>query len=387
MDRKVYLDYAATTYVKKEVIDEMTPYFGVVFGNPSSLHSFGREARSAVCKARQRVAEALNADEREVYFTSGGTESDNWAIKGVAYANRNKGKHIITTNIEHHAVLDTCRYLEKNGYEVTFLKADRYGLVTPGQVKEAIRDDTILITVMTANNEVGSIMPIREIGKTAREKGVIFHTDAVQAAGHIPLDVKELNADMLTISAHKFYGPKGAGALFIRKGVKIEKYLHGGAQERNRRATTENTPGIAGMGKALELAVEEMPAESARLANLRDKFIKDVMDNIEGVQLNGHPELRLPGNINLSFSGIEGEALLVGLDMKGIAASSGSACMSGSFEPSYVLLALGLNDETARGSVRLTMGASTTEEDMQYTLENLIAIIKKLRDISPFYKK
>jgi cysteine desulfurase len=387
MDRKIYLDHAATTYVKKEVLNEMMPYFSDIFGNPSSAHAFGREAKNAVNIARSRIASVLNADEKEIYFTSGGTESDNWAIKGIAYAHRDKGRHIITTKIEHHAVMDSCEYLGKNGYEITYLPVDEYGLVTPEQVKEAIRPDTILVSIMTANNEIGTIEPIADIGAVTREKGVLFHTDAVQAAGSIPLDVKQLNADLLSISAHKFYGPRGVGALYIRKGVKIEKFLHGGAQERNKRATTENTPGIVGAGYALELAAEHMQEESGRLVQLRDRLIKAVMADIPHAKLNGHPIKRLPGNANFSFQGIEGEALLVMLDMNGIAGSSGSACMSGSFDPSYVLMATGMKEEQARSSVRLTLGAVNTEADIDYTIDNLKEIVQKLRDISPFYEK
>lgn len=386
MDRKIYLDHAATTYVRKEVLDEMLPYFSEFYGNPSSMHAFGRETRNAINIARQRVAKVLNADEKEIYFTSGGTESDNWAVKGTAYANIQKGKHIITTSIEHHAVLDSCKYLKEHGYDVTFLPVDEYGRVTPEHVLEVIRPDTILISIMTANNEIGTIEPIAEIGKIAREKKIIFHTDAVQAAGHIELDVKALNADLLTIAAHKFYGPKGVGALYIRKGTKIEKYMHGGAQERNKRATTENTPAIVGMGKALELISAEREEENKRLSKLRDMLIHGILDQISDAKLNGHPTDRLPGNANISFTGIEGEALLVSLDIKGIAASSGSACMSGSFDPSYVLLAIGADEDLARSSARFTLGEKTTEEDIAYTVENTVNIVKKLREISPFYK-
>lgn len=386
MEKKIYLDHAATTYVRKDVLDEMLPYFSEFYGNPSSMHAFGRETRNAINIARQRVAKVLNADEKEIYFTSGGTESDNWAIKGAAYANSQKGKHIITTNIEHHAVLDSCKYLKEHGYDVTFLPVDKYGRVTPEQVFEAVRPDTILISIMTANNEIGTIEPIAEIGKIAREKKIIFHTDAVQAAGHLELDVKVLNVDLLTMAAHKFYGPKGVGALYIRKGTKIEKYLHGGAQERNKRATTENTPAIVGMGKALELVSAEREEENMRLSKLRDMLIHGILSQIPDARLNGHPTERLPGNANISFPGIEGEALLVSLDMKGIAASSGSACMSGSFDPSYVLLAIGADEDLARSSARFTLGEKTTEEDIAYTIENTVKIVKKLREISPFYK-
>ncbi|MGI6188223.1 MAG: cysteine desulfurase NifS [Clostridiales bacterium] len=385
MERRVYMDYAATTYVKQEVMEEMMPYFTEKYGNPSSVHSFGREARKAVDLARERTAKALNASTDEIYFTGGGSESDNWAIKGAALANKQKGNHIITSSIEHHAVLYTCQYLEKMGFEVTYLPVDQYGLVNPEDVKKAITDKTILISIMFANNEIGTIQPVKEIGRIAREHGVYFHTDAVQAVGHVPIDVKDMNIDLLSLSAHKFYGPKGVGALYVRKGVRIHPYLHGGAQERNRRAGTENLPGIVGLGKAIELAYENLEESNSKLAAMRDRLIAGIMEKIDHVRLNGHPVKRLPGNANLSFEFIEGEALLLSLDMKGIAASSGSACTSGSLDPSHVLLAIGLTHEIAHGSLRLTLGDDNTDEDVDYVLEVLPGIVERLRNMSPLF--
>lgn len=385
MERRVYMDYAATTYVKQEVMEEMMPYFTEKYGNPSSVHSFGREARKAVDLARERTAKALNASTDEIYFTGGGSESDNWAIKGAALANKQKGNHIITSSIEHHAVLYTCQYLEKMGFEVTYLPVDQYGLVNPEDVKKAITDNTILISIMFANNEIGTIQPVKEIGRIAREHGVYFHTDAVQAVGHVPIDVKDMNIDLLSLSAHKFYGPKGVGALYVRKGVRIHPYLHGGAQERNRRAGTENLPGIVGLGKAIELAYENLEESNSKLAAMRDRLIAGIMEKIDHVRLNGHPVKRLPGNANLSFEFIEGEALLLSLDMKGIAASSGSACTSGSLDPSHVLLAIGLTHEIAHGSLRLTLGDDNTDEDVDYVLEVLPGIVERLRNMSPLF--
>ena len=385
MERRVYMDYAATTYVKQEVMEEMMPYFTEKYGNPSSVHSFGREARKAVDLARERTAKALNASTDEIYFTGGGSESDNWAIKGAALANKQKGNHIITSSIEHHAVLYTCQYLEKMGFEVTYLPVDQYGLVNPEDVKKAITDKTILISIMFANNEIGTIQPVKEIGRIAREHGVYFHTDAVQAVGHVPIDVKDMNIDLLSLSAHKFYGPKGVGALYVRKGVRIHPYLHGGAQERNRRAGTENLPGIVGLGKAIELAYENLEESNSKLAAMRDRLIAGIMEKIDHVRLNGHPVKRLPGNANLSFEFIEGEALLLSLDMKGIAASSGSACTSGSLDPSHVLLAIGLTHEIAHGSLRLTLGDDNTDEDVDYVLEVLPVLWERLRNMSPLF--
>ncbi len=385
MEQRIYLDHAATTYTKPEVLEEMLPYFTKAYGNPSSVHSFGREARRALDKARKRTAEALKADPVEIYFTSGGSEADNWAIKGVALANKNKGDHIITTSIEHPAVLDTCRYLEKEGFKVTYLPVDQYGMVSVKDVEKAITDKTILISVMMANNEIGTIQPIKEIGQIAKEHKVYFHTDAVQAIGSIPIDVNDLNVDLLSLSAHKFYGPNGVGALYIRKGVKIGPYIHGGAQERNKRAGTENLAGIIGLGKAIELAVENMEMNNKKLIGMRDRLIKEIMSKVEYTRLNGHPEKRLPGNVNLSFEFIEGEALLLSLDLKGIAGSSGSACTSGSLDPSHVLLAIGLSHEIAHGSLRLTLGDDNTDQEIDYVIEVLPEIVNRLREMSPLF--
>lgn len=385
MEQRIYLDHAATTYTKPEVLEEMLPYFTKAYGNPSSVHSFGREARRALDKARKRTAEALKADPVEIYFTSGGSEADNWAIKGVALANKNKGDHIITTSIEHPAVLDTCRYLEKEGFKVTYLTVDQYGMVSVKDVEKAITDKTILISVMMANNEIGTIQPIKEIGQIAKEHKVYFHTDAVQAIGSIPIDVNDLNVDLLSLSAHKFYGPNGVGALYIRKGVKIGPYIHGGAQERNKRAGTENLAGIIGLGKAIELAVENMEKNNKKLIGMRDRLIKEIMSKVEYTRLNGHPEKRLPGNVNLSFEFIEGEALLLSLDLKGIAGSSGSACTSGSLDPSHVLLAIGLSHEIAHGSLRLTLGDDNTDQEIDYVIEVLPEIVNRLREMSPLF--
>ncbi|AEE96548.1 cysteine desulfurase NifS [Mahella australiensis] len=385
MDRKIYMDHAATTYVKPEVLDEMLPYFTDKFGNPSSIYFYGREAKEAIEMAREKVAVAIGAEPSGIYFTSGGTESDNWAIKGAAFAGKKKGNHIITSAIEHHAVLHTCQYLEKLGFEVTYLPVDQYGLINPDDVRRAITDKTVLISIMTANNEIGTIEPISEIGKIAREQGVYFHTDAVQAIGSMDIDVKSLNVDMLSLSGHKFYGPKGIGALYIKKGVKIDQFMHGGAQERNRRASTENVPGIIGLGKAIELATATIPQRREHLTRLRDRLIKGIMDKIPFVRLNGHPTERLPGNVNLSFEFIEGESMLLSLDLKGVAASSGSACTSGSLDPSHVLLAIGLPHEVAHGSLRLTLGDDNTEEDVDYVIEILPDIVERLRQMSPLF--
>jgi len=386
-DKIIYLDHAATTYVKPEVLEEMLPYFTEKYGNASSIYSIARESKKAIDEARDRVAKALGAQSREIFFTGSGTEADNWAIKGVAYANRDKGNHIITTAIEHHAVLHTCQYLESEGFEVTYLPVDENGLVDPEQVRNAIKDNTILISVMMANNEIGTIQPISEIGKIAKEKGVYFHTDAVQAVGNIPIDVNSMNIDLLSLSGHKFYGPKGVGALYIRKGVKITSFLHGGAQERGRRASTENVPAIVGLGKAIELATNNLEEYNRKLIRLRDRTIKEIEEKIPFVKLNGHREKRLPGNVNFSFEFIEGESLLLMLDMKGIAASSGSACTSGSLDPSHVLLAIGLPHEIAHGSLRLTFGEENTDEDIDKLMEVLPGIVERLREMSPLYEK
>ncbi|MGN1319413.1 MAG: cysteine desulfurase NifS, partial [Lachnospirales bacterium] len=335
-----YFDNAATTKTRPEVVEAMMKYYSESYGNPSSVYKFAQQNKNAVEIGREQIAKAIGAETNEIYFTAGGSESDNWAIKGIAESYANKGKHIITSSIEHHAVLHTCEYLESKGYEVTYLPVDEYGLVSVEDVKNAIREDTILISIMFANNEIGTIEPIAEIGKLAHENNIIFHTDAVQAVGHIEIDVKAMNIDLLSMSGHKFYGPKGIGALFIKKGIKINPYIHGGAQERRRRAGTENVPGIVGMGLAVELAVKELPEEIKRLEYLRDKLIKGILDKVPYARLNGHPTKRLPGNANISFEFVEGESILLLLDYKGVCASSGSACTSGSLDPSHVLLAI-----------------------------------------------
>jgi cysteine desulfurase len=365
----------------------MIPYFTEHFGNPSSLYGIARHSKKAIDTARMQTAKALGADPDEIYFTSGGSESDNWAIKGVALANRKRGNHIITTQIEHHAVLHTCQYLEKEGFEITYLPVDRYGLVDPGDLEKAITDKTILISVMYANNEIGTTEPVAELGAVARKHKVYFHTDAVQAIGNIPIDVQSQNIDLLSLSAHKFYGPKGIGALYIKKGVRIDNLIHGGGQERKRRAGTENIAGIVGLGKAIELATADIPGHNARIKAMRDRLIRGVLDKIPNSLLNGHPEKRLPGNFNVSLEFIEGESMLLLLDDEGVCASTGSACTSGSLEPSHVLLATGLPVEISHGSLRLTLGDANTEGDVDFVLEILPRIVKKLRDMSPLYKK
>lgn len=382
---RIYLDNAATTRVRPEVAEAVLPAMTETYGNASSVHSFGREAKKAMEKARAQVAAAIGAKKEEIYFTAGGSEADNWAIKGAAHALRRKGLHIITTAIEHHAVLHTCQALEKEGFEVTYLPVDEYGLVTPEQVEAAIRPDTILVSVMAANNEIGTIEPIAEIGAVCRAHKVLFHTDAVQAVGHMPLDVAAMQIDMLSLSGHKFYAPKGVGALYIRTGVRIENLIEGGAQERNRRAGTENVPAIVGMGKAIELITAEMAEENARISGLRDRLIAGILDAIPESRLNGYPTKRLPGNVNVSIRYIEGEALLLSLDMAGIAASSGSACTSGSLDPSHVLLAIGLPHEIAHGSLRLTIGRDNTQDEIDRVLEELPKIVSRLRAMSPLY--
>ena len=376
--RRIYLDNAATTAVSPAVVEAMLPCFTQVYGNASSVHSHGREAKRAVENARRQVARALNAAiPQEIYFTAGGSESDNWAIKGAALA-RGSG-HIITTAIEHHAVLHTCEWLEKRGFSVTYLPVDEYGRVTAAQVEAALRADTLLVSVMAANNEVGTLEPIGEIGALCRARGVLFHTDAVQAVGAIPLDVQDMNIDLLSLSGHKLHGPKGVGALYIRKGVKIDSLIHGGAQERGFRAGTENVPGIVGLGKAIEIAHASLADNAARMTALRDKLIARLMDRIPGTRLNGHPTERLPGNINLSFDGVEGEALLLRLDLAGVAGSSGSACTSGTLDPSHVLMALGLTEAAAHGSLRLSLGTDTTAEDIAAVADILPPIVADLR--------
>lgn len=387
MNRRVYFDYSATTPMKKEVLEEMLPFFNTDFGNPSSIHSYGRQGKTALDIARDRVAKTLNAKSEEIFFTGGGSEADNWAIKGAAFANRAKGNHIITTKIEHHAVLHTCEYLAKEGFEVTYLDVDQYGLIDLDELKNAIKENTILITIMYANNEIGTIQPIKEIAQLAKEKNIIFHTDAVQAYGNEIIDVHELGVDLLSISAHKVYGPKGVGALYIRKGLRIHQLIHGGAQEKRRRAGTENIPGIVGFGKAAELAYENMESHINKMETMRNRLIKEIMETIPYTKLNGHPTKRLPGNVNISFEFIEGESLLLSLDMVGIAASSGSACTSGSLDPSHVLMAIGLSHEIAHGSLRLTVGDFNTEEDVDYVIEKLPPIVDRLRQMSPLYEK
>jgi len=384
---RIYMDHAATTPVRPEVREAMLPYLGEEFGNPSSIYSWGREAAEVLESSRERVAGLINARPTEIVFTGGGSESDNQAIKGVALACRDRGRHLITTAIEHHAVFDAARFLERFGFDVTFVPVDRYGMVDPDDVRKAIRDDTVLISVMHANNEVGTVQPVEEIGKIAREHGIYFHTDAVQTAGVLPLDVQTMNCDLLSISAHKFYGPKGVGVLYIRNGTSVVPLIHGGAQERNRRAGTENVAGIAGLAKALELAVAEMGEVQPRIRGLRDKLIKGVEDTVEHVQLTGHREQRLPGSASFCFEFIEGESLLLHLDMQGIAASSGSACTSGSLEPSHVLLAMGLRHEIAHGSLRLTLGRDNTAGDVDLVLDAIPGIVQKLRMMSPLYNK
>lgn len=384
--RKVYLDNAATTALSPRVLEAMLPYFTQYYGNPSSVHAFGREAKQGLDKARDQVAKALHCEPSEVIFTGCGTESDNTVLLGVAQRYGDKGKHIITTNVEHHAILHTCEYLEKQGYSVTYLPVDQDGLVTAEQVAAAIRPDTILVSIMFANNEVGTIMPIQEIGAVCKEKGVLFHTDAVQAVGHIPVDVQAMHIDMLSLSAHKFHGPKGVGALYCRKGIRLPSYIMGGAQERGRRGGTENVAGIVGLGAAIQLATEQLEENRAKMTALRDRLMTGIQARISEVKLNGHPTNRLPNNVNFSFKYIEGESILLMLDMNGIAASSGSACTSGSLDPSHVLLALGLPHEIAHGSVRLTLGDETTEEDIDYTIDVLEKTVARLRAMSPLYK-
>jgi cysteine desulfurase len=384
--RRIYLDHAATTPTRPDVVEAMLPYFTGAFGNPSSIYSYGQEARGAVEEARAKVAELIGARSEEVIFTSGGTEADNYALKGIAYANEHKGNHIITTSIEHNAVLEVCRFLGSRGFKITYLPVGKYGLVDPDDVKRAITGKTILISIMHANNEVGTIEPVEEIGETAREAGVYFHTDAVQTAGHIPVNVDKLKVDLLAISAHKFYGPKGVGVLYVRKGTKLVSLMHGGEQEKRRRAGTENVPAIVGLGKAVELARQEMGKEAEWLAYLRDKLIKGLREKIDHIRLNGHPTRRLPNNVNVSVDFVEGESLLLNLDLEGICASTGSACSSASLEPSHVLLALGLPPEQAHGSLRFTLGRENTEADVERVLEVLPGIVTRLRAMSPLLK-
>jgi cysteine desulfurase len=376
---RIYLDYAASAPVLPEVLDAMLPFFTAVSGNPSGVHAEGREARKAVERARRQVAAAVGAESREILFTSGGSESDNLAIRGAAAAMRKKGNHLITSPIEHPAVLNTCRALERQGFRITYLKPDRTGMITAGQVREAITADTVLVSIMTANNEIGTVEPVAEIGAVCREAGVLFHTDAVQAAGALKIDVQEMQADLLSLSAHKFHGPKGTGVLYIRKGTRLEPMITGGSQELGMRAGTENVPGIVGTGKAIEIAEAGREDNNRRIRGLRDELIRRILERIPGAQLNGHPEKRLPNNCNFSFEDVESEALLLRLDLAGIAASGGSACTSGSMEPSHVLQAIGLEEKMSKGSIRLTLGRETTAEEIEKTAQILPEIVEDLR--------
>ena len=386
MDRQIYLDNAATTKVSETVLEAMLPYFSDYYGNASSIYSLGAKSKEAISQSREILAGTLGARENEIYFTAGGTEADNWAIKAAAEAYASKGKHIITSKIEHHAVLHTCQYLERQGYEVSYIDVDENGIVKLEELKKAIRPDTILISIMFANNEIGTIQPIKEVGKIAGEHGILFHTDAVQAYGQIPIHVDEYGIDMLSASGHKLCGPKGVGFLYIRKGVKIRSFIHGGAQERKRRAGTENVPGIVGLGKAAQEAAETMKERAERETALRDYLIERMLREIPYTRLNGDARKRLPNNANFSFQFIEGESLLIMLDMEGISGSSGSACTSGSLDPSHVLLAIGLPHEIAHGSLRLTLGADTTKEDLDYVVEKTKQIVERLRSMSPLYE-
>lgn len=386
MDKIRYFDHAATTATKEEVVKEMLPYFTLNYGNASSIYSIGRKSKKAVEDARDKVANAIGANPKEIYFTACGSESDNLAIKGVAYANKEKGNHIITTKIEHPAVLNTCKTLEKQGFTVTYLNVDSEGLISLDELEKSITDKTILITIMFANNEIGTIQPIKEIGEIAKKHNIYFHTDAVQAIGNVRINVQELNIDLLSMSAHKFYGPKGMGALYVKSGIKFDKIQDGGHQERNKRAGTENVAGIVGLGKAIELAYENFDEYNKKLTELRDYYISRIEKEIPYVKLNGHRTKRLPGNANISFRFIEGESLLLNLDLKGICASSGSACTSGSLDPSHVLLAIGLPHEIAHGSLRTTFGDDNTKEDVDFLVETLIEVVQKLRNMSPLYE-
>jgi cysteine desulfurase len=383
VERPVYMDHAATTFLKPEVIAAMAPYFSQYFGNPSSLYRFAGEPRKGVDAAREQVAAALGAAPAEVFFTAGGSEADNWAIKGVALANRKRGDHIVTTAIEHHAVLHTCEWLEKQGFSVTYLPVDKFGRVDAGDVEEAITGRTILVSVMTANNEIGTIQPVARIGTIAHDHDVLFHTDAVQAIGAVPIDVEGMNIDLLSLSGHKFYGPKGTGALYVRRGTRLENLVHGGGQERGRRAGTENVPGIVGLGRAIEVATADIEGHNRRLAAMRDRLIREGLSTIPDSRLNGHPTERLANNANFSFRYVEGESILLMLDAHGICASTGSACSSASLEPSHVLLATGLPHEEAHGSLRLTLGDANTPDDVEYVLSVLPEVIGRLRQISP----
>jgi cysteine desulfurase len=386
MDKKIYLDNAATTATRPEVVEAMLPYFTEMFGNPSSIYEFASQNKKAVDEARTTIANSINAEISDIYFTAGGSESDNWALKATAEAYASKGNHIITSKIEHHAILHTCEYLEKHGFEVTYVDVDEDGILKLDELKKAIRPTTILITIMFANNEIGTIQPIKEIGEIARENNILFHTDAVQAYGQLQIDVNELNIDMLSASGHKFNGPKGIGFLYIRKGLKLKSFVHGGGQERHRRAGTENVPGIVGLGKAAEIAMATIEERRQKEVALRDMLIQRVLTEIPYTRLNGHRTKRLPNNANFSFQFIEGESLLIMLDMQNICASSGSACTSGSLDPSHVLLAIGLPHEIAHGSLRLTLSHNTTEEEINYTVDKIKEIVAKLRSMSPLYE-
>lgn len=386
MDR-IYFDYAATTPTDPEVVEAMKPYFTEKFGNPSSIHVFGQEAKKAMEEARSKVARFLGAREEEIIFTSGGTESNNFTLFGILWGNAVRGNHVVTTAVEHHAILEPAHFLEKSGYQVTYVKTDQYGMVSPDDIKAAVTDKTVLISVMHANNEIGTIQPVAEIAKFAREKGIYFHTDAVQTVGHIPVNVEELGVDLLSLSGHKFYGPKGIGCLYVRKGVRIQPFLRGGGQERRRRASTENIPGIIGLSKALEICSQKMDAEAKEQTRLRDKLITELPKRIKRVYLNGHPTLRLPNNVNFSIEYIEGESMLLNLDMQGFGASTGSACTSGDLEPSHVLLATGRPHELCHGSIRLTLGRYTKEEEIDRFLDIFPKIVAKLRAMSPLYEE
>ena len=383
--KTVYMDYSATTYVKPEVLEEMLPYFTERYGNPSSFYEISRVTSRAIDEAKGKIAKGLNCESNEVYITGSGSEADNWAIKGIAAAYKNKGNHIITSKIEHHAVLHTCEYLEKQGFKVTYLDVDKEGFIKIEDLKSAITDETILVSIMFANNEIGTIQPIKEIGEICKERGVLFHTDAVQAVGNVPIDVKELNIDLLSLAGHKIYGPKGIGALYIKKGVRIHNLIHGGGQERGRRAGTENIAGIVGLGKAMELATTNIKEHALKLTKLRDRLMEGLL-KVPHTRLNGPTgDMRLPGNVNICFEFIEGESILLSLDFEGVCASSGSACTSGSLDPSHVLLAIGLKHEVAHGSLRLSLGDGSTDKDVDYVLEVVPPIIERLRKMSPLW--
>jgi cysteine desulfurase len=385
--RKIYLDHNATTPVHPEVLEAMLPYFKEKFGNPSSIHGFGREAKVALEEAREKVAGLLGASSNEIFFTSGGTESDNLAVKGTAFANRKKGFHIISSKIEHHAILESCKFLEKEGFEVTYLPVNSQGLVDPDDLKKTIRDETTLVSIIYANNEVGTIQPIEELSKISNEEGVYFHTDAVQALGKVPVSLQKSNVDMLSISSHKIYGPKGVGTIFIRKGVRITPWSHGGHHERSRRAGTENIPGIVGFAKALELVVKELEDQNKHLRSLTEAFYKKLVETIPDVILNGDLERRIPNTLNLSFKGVEGESIILSLDLKGVAVASGSACTSGTLEPSHVLSAMGIDPAIAQGAIRFSFGQDNTMEDVEYVASLLPEIVERLRSMSPLYAK